>query len=108
MAQLRRDYQKFIDRQAEIVVVGPDSAPAFARYWQKESLPFVGLADPDHQVAGLYGQQVKLLRLGRLPALVLIDRRGRIRYQHYGDSMAEIPANADLLAMLDTLNEDLV
>ncbi len=105
MAQLRQDYQKFVDRAAEVVVVGPEDRPAFEKYWHKEQLPFVGLPDPNHIVANLYGQQVKLLKLGRLPALVVIDKTGQIRYQHYGHSIHDIPPNNQILALLDRLNQ---
>ena len=60
MAQLRQDYQQFIDREAEILVVCPENQEAVSRYWQKESLPFVGLADPAHTVADQYDQQVTI------------------------------------------------
>lgn len=105
MSQLRQDYDKFINYQAEIVVVGPESQTAFARYWEREKLPFVGLPDPDHQVANLYGQQVKLLKLGRLPALIVIDKYGRICYQHYGGLMADIVPNAEILSVLKDLGQ---
>jgi peroxiredoxin len=106
MAQLRQDYQQFEARNTEIIVVGPEDRPAFRRYWQRQALPFVGLPDPEHTVAGLYGQQVKLLKLGRLPALMLIDKSGNIRYRHYGDSMQDIPDNASLLTLLENLNQE--
>jgi peroxiredoxin len=104
MAQLRHDYLKFIAREAEIVVVGPEDQTTFARYWEKEALPYIGLPDPDHQVADLYGQQVKLLKLGRLPALLVIDKSGQIRYRHYGNSMRDIPPTDEILALLDNLS----
>ncbi len=85
---------------------GPEDAPAFAQYWQKERLPFVGLPDPQHTVANLYGQQVKLLKLGRLPALAVVDKKGRVRYQHHGQSMSDIPPNDEILSLLDTLNRE--
>ena len=106
MAQLRHDYLEFMAREAEVVVVGPEEKEAFVRYWQKEALPYVGLPDPEHRVAGLYGQQVKLLKLGRMPALIVIDKAGQIRYRHYGDSMRDIPANDEILSLLDQLNQD--
>lgn len=106
MAQLRQDYQKFVDRGAEVVVVGPDGEKAFQNYWQKEGLPFVGLADPTHTVAQRYGQEVKLLRLGRMPALMVIDKAGQVRYAHYGGSMSDIPPNAEILAVVDELNQE--
>jgi peroxiredoxin Q/BCP len=106
MAQLRQDYQKFVDRDTEIVVVGPDDAQAFKDYWQKEELPFVGLADPNHAVAKRYGQEVKLLKLGRMPALMVIGKDGQIAYKHYGGSMSDIPPNPQILSILDGLDQD--
>lgn len=105
MAQLRRDYLEFVAREAEILVVGPEDQTTFARYWEKEGLPYVGLPDPEHRVANLYGQQVKLLKLGRMPALLVIDRSGQIQYRHYANSMRDIPPNDDILALLDQLNQ---
>ena len=104
MAQLRQGYDKFIARDAEIVVVGPEDRSAFETYWEKERLPFVGLADPEHSVAGRYGQEVKLLGMGRMPALVVVGKDGAIHYQHYGGSMRDIPPNREILALLENLN----
>jgi peroxiredoxin len=104
MAQLRQDYQEFVARDAEIVVVGPDNERAFQDYWHKEDLPFVGLADPTHTVARRYGQEVKLLKMGRMPALMVVDKAGQVIYTHYGGSMSDIPPNREILAVLDDLN----
>jgi peroxiredoxin len=106
MAQLRQDYQEFVKRNAEIVVVGPEGPQAFADYWQKEDLPFVGLPDPKHAVLKLYGQEVDLFKLGRMPAQVVVDRGGQARYVHYGHSMSDIPPNEEILALLDELNRE--
>jgi peroxiredoxin len=103
---LRQGYQKFVDRDAEIVVVGPDSKQAFKDYWQKEALPFVGLAAPTHTVAKRYGQEVKLLGMGRMPALMVIGKNGQVAYKHYGGSMSDIPPNLQILSILDGLNND--
>ena len=105
MAQLRQNYLEFVAREAEIVVVGPEDERTFARYWEKEALPYVGLPDPEHRVANLYGQQVKLLKLGRMPALLVIDKIGQIQYRHYANSMRDIPSNDQILALLDQLNQ---
>ena len=94
MAQLRQDSRKSADRNAEIVVFGPDRQQAFKNYWQKEEIPFVGLADPAHTIAKRYGQEVKLLRWGHMPALVVIDKAGQLAFKHYGGSMSDIPPNA--------------
>ena len=104
MAQLRQDFAKFEKCQTVILVVGPESAAAFARYWQENGLPFVGLPDPTHSVLKLYGQEVNLFKLGRMPAQVVVDKKGMARFVHYGDSMSDIPENGELLALLDALN----
>jgi peroxiredoxin len=106
MAQLRQDYQKFVDRDTEVVAVGPEDSRTFGQYWQKEQIPFVGLPDPDHTVADLYGQEVNPLKLGRMPVQMVIDKTGKIRYAHYGRSMSDIPPNEEILALLDGLNQE--
>jgi len=106
MAQLRQDYQEFVSRGAEVVVVGPDTESAFKDYWQKEDIPFVGLANPTYTVAQRYGQEVKLLKFGRMPAMMVIDKAGQVRYKHYGDAMSDIPPNPQILAILDGLNQE--
>ena len=83
----------------------PRTREAFAKYWQKEELPFVGLPDPKHSVLKLYGQEVKLFKLGRMPAQVLIDKAGVARYVHYGHDMTDIPDNAEILALVDEIDD---
>lgn len=105
MAQLRRDYGEFSSRSAEVIAVGPEGADRFADWWHKNEMPFVGIPDPEHAIAGLYRQQSRLLKLGRMPALMVVDKDGMLRYEHYGDSMADIPANDSILSLLDRLNQ---
>jgi len=105
MAQLRQDYQDFVDRQAVMLVLGPENAEAFENYFQKNDLPFVGLPDPKASVLKLYGQEVNLFKLGRMPAQVIVDKEGVARFAHYGHSMSDIPENAELLGLLDEINE---
>lgn len=104
MAQLRHDFQEFVDRQTKIIVVGPENDRAFAAYWRENDLPFIGLPDPTASVLKLYGQEVNLFKLGRMPAQVIVDREGIARFVHYGHSMSDIPENQELLNILDVLN----
>ena len=106
MAQLRQDYPEFSKRQAQVIVVGPENAQAFADYWQKNQLPFIGLPDPHASVLKLYGQEVNLFKLGRMPAQVVVDKNGIARFVHYGHSMSDIPENLELLEILDQLNQE--
>ncbi|RMG63495.1 MAG: alkyl hydroperoxide reductase, partial [Calditrichaeota bacterium] len=80
MAQLRQAYPELQARDVEVLVVGPDSREDFERFWTKEQLPFPGLPDPEQTVLKLYGQEFNWLRLGRMPAQILIDRSGLVCY----------------------------
>jgi peroxiredoxin Q/BCP len=102
---LRRDYRKFTERDTEILSIGPEDEESFRKYWKKERLPFVGLADPKHRVADRYGQAVRLLKLGRMPSQVLVDQQGVVRWRHDGTSMRDIPDNRDVLSEIDRLSE---
>ena len=104
MAQLRQDHELFVNRDVVVVVVGPEDADSFAAYWQKENLPFIGLPDPKASVLKLYGQEVNLFKLGRMPAQVLIDKEGIARFVHYGHNMSDIPSNEEILALADEIN----
>lgn len=86
--------------------IGPDGNKAYRRYWEDNKIPYIGLPDPKHKIANLYGQEWNIFKLGRVPALMLVDKKGNIRYQHYGDSMADIPENSLILAMLDKMNAE--
>ncbi len=104
MAQLRRDYEKFQQANTAVLVIGPEDARAFKKYWEQNALPFTGLPDPKHRVLKLYGQEIKLFKLGRMPAMVIVDQEGVARFVHYGHSMSDIPENAGVLATLERLN----
>jgi len=106
MAQLRQDYAEYVARSTEIIAIGPEDFTAFAAWWHENRMPFTGIPDPEHLIAGLYGQQVKLLKLGRMPASVLIDKRGKIRFAHFGESMSDIPQSSQMLSLIDELNSE--
>ena len=103
MAQLRQDHNKFVEKDVEIIIIAPEGAEEIDKYWTKHNLPYLGLPDPQHTVLNQYGQQFKILRLGRMPAQAIIDKSGIIRYLHYGKSMQDIPHNNDMLELVSTL-----
>jgi peroxiredoxin len=104
MAQLRQDFVDFEKRATAILVVGPENAAAFTRYFSKNNLPFTGLPDPAHTVLNLYGQQINLFKFGRMPAQLLVDKQGSVRYIQYGVDMTDIPTNTEMLALIDEIN----
>jgi peroxiredoxin len=105
MAQLRQDFPEFEKREVVVLVVGPENAQAFTRYFREHDLPFIGLPDPTHVVLKLYGQQIKLFKFGRMPAQVLVDRAGIVRFICYGQDMTDIPTTAEMLTLIDSLEQ---
>jgi len=78
---MSEDYAAYAAREAEILAIGPNTLEKFRRYWAEHNIPFIGLPDPKHRVANIYRQEVNLLKLGRMPALMLVDSDGYIRSQ---------------------------
>jgi peroxiredoxin len=103
MAQLRQDFAEFEKRNTVIIVVGPESAAAFTKYFKENNLPFIGLPDPTHAVLKLYGQEIKLFKFGRMPAQMMLDKTGAVRFVCYGHDMTDIPTNAEMFALIDEL-----
>jgi len=66
-------------------------------------MPFIGCPDIKSKVANQFHQEIKLFKFGRMPAIFVIDKEGLIRYSHYGDSMSDIPSNAEILKVIDEL-----
>jgi len=49
-------------------------------------------------------QEVIITKLGRMPAILIVDKQGIVRYAYFGDSMADIPKNDSILAALENIN----
>ena len=51
----RDDWEAYQERGVVVLGVSPDDVDSHVRFREKYSLPFTLLADPDHQIAELYG-----------------------------------------------------
>jgi peroxiredoxin Q/BCP len=71
---------------------------------QKYARKYPIFYDEEKKVANMLNQEVKLLKLGRMPALLILDTKNIIRYAYYGDSMKDIPENEDVFEILEKLN----
>jgi peroxiredoxin Q/BCP len=100
LENLKRDCQGFQDLNAEVVAVGQHSRGEFACFWEKERLPFIGLPDVNEKVAKLYRQKIVFQKLGRLPAIFIINRSGYVVYANYCPDVHSIPGNEILLRIL--------
>jgi peroxiredoxin Q/BCP len=61
----RDAYPDFQERGVRILGVSPDTEAAHVKFKEKYGLPFTLLADPDHEVAELYGVWVEKTMYGK-------------------------------------------
>ena len=59
--------------------------------------------DADKNVSKLLHQEVSIFKLGRMPGLLIVDKKQTIQYCYYSDSMSDIPKNDDLLELIKTI-----
>lgn len=103
--QLHQAREAYASRDTQILVAGPDSREAFRKLWEQEGYGFIGIPDAKASILKLYGQEIQLFRLGRMPAQVLVDRQGIARYVYYGHSMSDIPLDEEVLSAIDGLED---
>jgi thioredoxin-dependent peroxiredoxin len=58
-------YSEFEQRGAVVLGISPDDEASHVRFKEKYSLPFTLLADPEHEVAEMYGVRVERNYAGR-------------------------------------------
>jgi alkyl hydroperoxide reductase subunit AhpC len=59
--------------------------------------------DSENSVAKALHQEFKILKLGRMPGILIIDKSGIIKFAYYGDSMHDIPKATTILSVLEEL-----
>lgn len=107
MAQLRRDYEKYVELETEVIAIGPEGSRSFSGWWHKHKMPFIGIPDPEHVIAkGLYHQQFKLFSGGRMPALAVVDKEMKVRLMRYAELPNDIPSEKEILSLLEILNKE--
>jgi len=44
-------------------------------------------------------------RIGLMPAVLLVDKNGIVKYAHYGENMKDIPENDEIITEIKKLNK---
>lgn len=97
---MRDQHATFEAAGASVAVVVRERPERLRGHWAGLRLPFVCVPDPDGRIAASWGQQWRLLRLGRLPAQFVVARDGRVAFAHYARHMADIVPNEGILAIV--------
>lgn len=83
----------------------PDNLEAAIKMEQNFAKNYPIYYDDKKLVNKMLKQEVKPLKLGRMPAMLIIDKRGIIRYAYYSDSMDDIPKNEEILEFIEIINK---
>lgn len=105
---LKNEYRRFKHLNAELFVIGQHSKTEFGNMWKAYELPFGGLPDDRERVAKLYNQKIVFEKLGRLPAIFVVDMYGTVVYSHYSSDIQDFPPNEKLLQILEDPNSESV
>jgi peroxiredoxin Q/BCP len=109
--QLADRIDEFHARDAEVVSIVPEPVDRVAAWQERYDLPYPLLADPHAEAGDAYDQPVRFGILGRLsdffgrmPEVVLVDRRGpepEVAYVHRGSSTFDRPEIDEILGAID-------
>ncbi len=100
---MRDEHPRFEAAGARVAVVVRERPDRLRGHWAGLRLPFVCVPDPDGHVSAAWGQQWKLLKLGRLPAQFVVDGAGRVALAHYARDMSDIVGNDRVLDVVHGL-----
>ncbi|MDY7081079.1 MAG: redoxin domain-containing protein, partial [Halobacteria archaeon] len=111
--EVAEKYGGFEDRNAEVVVVLPNSVEKAEKWHEKYDLPFPLLADSSKDVVDEYDQPVRFGALGslhdmigRMPQVVVFDTRDgelETEYVHKGSSYGDRPSTDELIEIVDSI-----
>ena len=105
IGHLRRDYDKFQAQNTElypILVDKKENAEKMEQKYARNTYPIY--YDKKEKVSKMLNQEKKLLKLGRMPGLLILDKDNVIKYAYYSDSMKDIPENDELFEIIENLN----
>lgn len=105
MHDLNEDLKKFEEQEAVIFPILADSesgAKQLELTCNECQIPIY--FDKPKKVLKELHQEVILSKAGRMPAVIIVDKEGVVRYAYFGESMSDIPANDVLLTVLKEIN----
>ena len=103
--KLGKDFEKFNELDAVLYAILPDNLENAQKFESEFAKTYPIYYDDKKKVNKMLKQEVKPLKLGRMPALLIIDKQGIIKYAYYSDSMDDIPENEEIFNIVKKLNK---
>ena len=102
MSQLAHEYHLFQEAGVALVMLSTDSLMRARQLAKQTAAPFPVLSDGDDATTVSYN----LFENGlALPATVLVDRGGRVRWQYVGQTPSDRPSPEMMLAAVARLSD---
>ena len=102
--KLRRDFDKFKELDGYLFPILAERENNAKKMEEKYTKNYAVFYDKSKKVVSMLKQEVIPKKLGRMPALLIVDKMGIIRYAYYGDDMTDIPENEVILEILREIN----
>lgn len=105
IVRLAKEIEKFEQLNTEIYAITADrfeNARRLELRYAKRKFPI--FFDRTREVVKLLHQEVWILRLGRMPAILILDKKGIVQWAYYGDSMRDIPSNKTLFEVIEKIS----
>ncbi len=99
MMQLHQDIEKFEAKKIKVIAICPEKIEQVIKFQEKNNLSFDLVSDSDHSLANKYGQETKILKLGRMPAQIVLDKNSSVLFKRYAKNMKDITENEAVLSM---------
>ena len=97
---------KNLDTEIYPILVDTQShAKGMYKAYAKRAFPIYYDQSDEKIAKSVLNQEWKFFKLGRMPALLVVDKQQIIQYAHYGDSMSDIPRNQEIIAVLEEINK---
>ena len=102
---MKNDYEKFKEFNTVLYAILPDTLENAQKFEAEYAKEYPIYYDAKKKVNKMLKQEVKPLKFGRMPALLIIDKQAIIRYAYYSDSMDDIPENEELFKVIKNLSK---
>ena len=104
-ARLRKDLEKFEELDGYLYPIMADNEKNAKKMEEKYARKYPIFYDDTKKIPKLLNQEIKWSKMGRMPGLLMVDKKGVIRYTYYGDNMHDIPENEEILEILRKINQ---
>ena len=102
---MRKDLEKFEELDGYLYPIMADNEKNAKKMEEKYARKYPVFYDEAKEVPKLLKQETRLIKLGRMPGLLVVDKKGIIKYAYYGKNMHDIPENEEILEVLRNISE---